>query len=182
MKIDITLNITPKMATDAQGNEKKALVGHLGTHFDVMNQEFPLEYTERQAICFDVTGKDEIGTEDIDISLVKKDMFVIFHTGYIEKERYGTTAYFRQHPQLSLALIGSLLEKGASLIGIDAAGVRRGKEHTPTDQKCAERGTFVIENMAQLEKLPTDRTFAVHTYPMRYEGMTGLPCRIVAEV
>lgn len=30
MKIDITLKITPKMVTDAQGNEKKAFVGHLG--------------------------------------------------------------------------------------------------------------------------------------------------------
>lgn len=39
MLIDITLKITPKMVTDAQGNEKKALVGHLGTHFDVMNKE-----------------------------------------------------------------------------------------------------------------------------------------------
>ena len=29
MKIDITLKITPKMVTDAQGNEKKTLVGHL---------------------------------------------------------------------------------------------------------------------------------------------------------
>ena len=27
MKIDITLKITPKMVTDAQGNEKKALWG-----------------------------------------------------------------------------------------------------------------------------------------------------------
>jgi len=43
MLIDITLKITPKMVSDAQGNEKKALVGHLGTHFDVMNKEFPLE-------------------------------------------------------------------------------------------------------------------------------------------
>ncbi len=31
MKIDITLKITPKTVTDAQVNEKKALVGHLGT-------------------------------------------------------------------------------------------------------------------------------------------------------
>ena len=54
MKIDITLKITPRMVTDAQGNEKKALVGHLGTHFDVMDKEFPLEYTERKAIIFDV--------------------------------------------------------------------------------------------------------------------------------
>ena len=46
MKMDLTIKITPKMVTDAQGNEKKALVGHLGTHFDVMNKEFPLKYTE----------------------------------------------------------------------------------------------------------------------------------------
>ena len=43
------------MVTDAQGNKKKALVGHLGTHFDVMNKEFPLEYTKRRAIVFDVS-------------------------------------------------------------------------------------------------------------------------------
>ncbi len=59
MKIDITLKITPKMMTDAQGNEKKALVGHLGTHFDVMNKEFPLEYTQREGIIFDVSSAEE---------------------------------------------------------------------------------------------------------------------------
>ena len=32
MLIDVTLKITPKMVKDAQGNEKKSLVGHLGTH------------------------------------------------------------------------------------------------------------------------------------------------------
>ena len=41
MLIDITVMITPKMMSDAQGNEKKTLAGHLGTHFDVMNKEFP---------------------------------------------------------------------------------------------------------------------------------------------
>ena len=56
MKMDLTIKITPKMVTDAQGNEKKALVGHLGTHFDVMNKEIPLEYTERKGIVFDVSG------------------------------------------------------------------------------------------------------------------------------
>ncbi len=52
--VDITLKITPKMVTDAQENQKKALVGHLGTHFDVMNQEFPIEFTKRDGIVFDV--------------------------------------------------------------------------------------------------------------------------------
>ena len=47
MLIDITLKITPKMVSDAQGNEKKSLTGHLGTHFDVMNKEFPLKNIKR---------------------------------------------------------------------------------------------------------------------------------------
>lgn len=53
MKIDVTLEITPKMVQDAQGHDKKSLSGHLGTHFDVMNKEFPLEYTQRRGIVFD---------------------------------------------------------------------------------------------------------------------------------
>lgn len=74
MKIDLTLKITPKMVTDAQGNEKKALVGHLGTHFDVMNKEFPLEYTKRNGIAFDVSEvkNREINITDIDMDQVKK--------------------------------------------------------------------------------------------------------------
>ncbi len=78
MKIDITLKITPKMVTDAQGNEKKALVGHLETHFDVMNKEFPLEYTQRNGIVFNVSevkGRD-IDITDVDLDKVESDMFV----------------------------------------------------------------------------------------------------------
>ena len=133
MKMDLTIKITPKMVTDAQGNEKKALVGHLGTHFDVMNKEFPLEYTERKGIVFDVSGiKDrDIDCADIDLQKVKKDMFVSFYTGFIEEEGYGSRKYFTEHPQLSNALLEALLEKKVSIIGVDFAGVRRGKEHTP---------------------------------------------------
>lgn len=80
--------ITPKMVHDAQGNEKKAFVGHLGTHFDVTNKEFPLEYTNREGIAFDVSSvlNRDIDVQDIDLDLVKKDTFVAFHTGFIEKK------------------------------------------------------------------------------------------------
>ena len=118
MLIDITLKITPKMVTDAQGNEKKALVGHLGTHFDVMNKEFPLEYTKRRAIVFDVSdvGDRDIDIDDIVISKVEQNMFVAFYTGFIEKEGYGGKEYFTGHPQLSDKLIDALLDKGVSII------------------------------------------------------------------
>lgn len=184
MLVDITLKITPKMAIDAQGNEKKALVGHLGTHFDVMNKEFPLEYTERKGIVFDVSTIEnrDIEASDIDFNQVEKDMFVCFYSGFIEKEGYGSQIYFAYHPQLSNDLIEKLIASKVSIIGIDFAGVRRGKEHTPTDQHCADNGVFIIENLCNLKFLRDNaKSFIACTYPMNYADMTGLPCRVIAK-
>lgn len=184
MLIDITLKITPKLAKDAQGNECKALVGHLGTHFDVMNKEFPLEYIRRRGVIFDVSYIEnrDIGSEDIDIDRIEKNMFVIFFTGYIEKVGYGSKEYFTEHPQLSDELIERLLDKKISMIGVDFAGVRRGKEHTPKDQYCAEHGVFIVENLCNLKELTTYEAITINTFPMNYADVTGLPCRVIAEI
>lgn len=186
MLIDITLQVTPQMVADAQGNEKKSLAGHLGTHFDVMDKEFPLAFTRLQGIVFDVShveGRD-IAPSDIALERVCDHMFVAFRSGFIEKVGYGADVYFKDHPQLSDALIDLLLDKGISIIGIDFAGVRRGKEHTPKDQYCADKGVFIIENLCNLHPLLAegDGTFIAHTYPMNYTEITGLPCRVVAEI
>ena len=181
MLIDITLPITPNMLAGSQGTENKALVGHLGTHFDVMDKAFPLEYTRREGVCFDVRGIEEIEPEHINLEAVRPDMFVAFCTGFIEDAGYGTKRYFKEHPQLSFVLIDALIEKGVSIIAVDCSGVRRGSEHTPTDQKCAEAGVFVVENLVNLGEI-AGKNFIAHTYPVNYTGMSGLPCRVVAEV
>lgn len=185
MLIDLTLKITPKMVADAQGNEKKALVGHLGTHFDVMNKEFPLEYMERNAVVFDVSqiANRDIEITDIDLEKVTPLMFIAFYSGFVENEGYGSHTYFTEHPQLSNALIEALVEKGISILGIDFAGVRRGKEHTPTDQFCAERGIFIVENLCNLsEVLKHGQRFLAYTSPMNFTELTGLPCRVIAKL
>ncbi|MBP6491717.1 MAG: cyclase family protein [Clostridia bacterium] len=187
MFIDLTLRITPKMVSDAQGNEKKALVGHLGTHFDVMDREFPLEYVERKGIVFDVSqiSDRDICETDINPDKVEANMFVAFYSGFIESQGYGGKEYFSAHPQLSTELIHALVNKNISIIGVDFAGVRRGAEHTPMDQYCADRGVFVIENLCNLSDLlagQKDNVFIANTYPVNYAEMTGLPCRVVAKV
>lgn len=187
MYIDITTKITPKTIKEAQGNEIKAFSGHLGTHFDVMNKEFPLEYLKKTAIIFDVSNvrEKEISTNDIELDLIQEKMFVIFHTGFIETEGYGTEKYFKEHPQLSNELIDVLLSKRISMIGIDFAGIRRGKEHTAKDQYCADRGVFIIENLCNLEEALRNKMYikmTAYTFPVNYMEMTGLPCRVVLEV
>jgi kynurenine formamidase len=187
MLIDITLNVTPKMLANENNSKNKSreLMGHTGTHFDVMNKAFPSEYAERRGIVFDVshvTDRD-IEPSDIDLGKVEKDMFVAFCSGYIEKEEYGSPEYFKNHPQLSDALIAALVGKGISIIGLDFAGVRRGKEHTPKDQWCADRGVFIIENLCNLKALVEGGApFTVATYPMSLTGVTGLPCRVIAKI
>ena len=185
MMIDITLPVTTEMLGTAWGNTAKSLVGHLGTHFDVMNKDFPLEYTERKAIVFDVSSVRgrEITASDVDLTLVEEEMFVAFYTGYIEEVAYGTPTYFKEHPQLSNEVIDALLEKRISVIGVDCAGIRRGKEHVPADQRCADRGVFVIENLWNLKTvLVCGKSFTARTYPMRILGITGLPCRVIAQI
>ena len=185
MLIDITLKVTPEMVKNAPGNETQTLTGHLGTHFDVMNKEFPLEYTNRPGVVFDVRHirERDIDRDDIAMEQVQPGMFVAFYTGYIEEVAYGCREYFGWHPQLADELIDALLEKGVSIIGIDCSGIRRGAQHIPADQRCADKGTFVVENLCELDKvLAGGEQFTAHTYPMPYIYLTGLPCRVIAEV
>lgn len=185
MMIDITLKVTPQMITDAQGNEKKALTGHLGTHFDGMDKEFPLDLTELEGIVFDISGIQgrDIEIGDIDPERIRGAKFIAFYSGFLERVGYGSETYFAAHPQLSNELIDRLLQEGARIIGIDFAGVRRGREHTPKDQYCADRGTFIVENLCNLKPVvEAGGRFLACTYPMNFSGMTGLPCRVVARV
>lgn len=186
MKIDLTYPITKEVLGITQTNLSKSFSGHFGTHFDVMNKQFPLEYTQRQAIVFDISKFDiehEIQLEDIDLSCIQKDMFVIFYSGFINKYEYGTTQYFKGHPQLSFELINTLINKHISLIGIDFAGVRRGKDHVPCDQLCAEHNIFIIENLYNLnELLSITNQCMMNIYPLNLIGFSGLPCRVIAQI
>ena len=155
MLIDLTLKIKKEMVKIATENEMKVLFGHIGTHFDVMNKTFPLNYTRRKGIVFDISDIQdrEIDISDIQLDDVKKDMCVLFFSGFIEKEGYGKPGYFHNHPQLSNNPIKELVNKEISIIGIDFAGVRRGIEHVKADQYCADNNVFVVENLCNIKKL-----------------------------
>lgn len=185
--IDLSVHVTEDMVKDAFVNEKMVSFGHLGTHFDCMHKEFPWDFTKKEGIVLDVSA---IADKDIEpgealLREVGQDDFVIFSTGYIDRVPYASREYFKEHPQLSYSCIQALLDKQVSMIGIDCAGIRRGGEHTPTDQRCADRGVFVVENLCNLEKLLAGKQAVrctVYTFPLNFGGMSGLPARVAAEL
>lgn len=185
MLLDLTMKVTPQLWEEAKHLPKKELEGHLCTHFDAMDKEFPLEYTKRAGVLFDVRAVTdrEIDVCDVDLSLVEKDTFVAFLSGYSTRVPYGSRTYFSESPQLSHALIEALVARGVSVIGLDFGGIRRGAEHIPADQYCADHGVFVVENLVDLEVLAEKRAaFCVHTYPLRLADISGHPCRVIAEI
>ena len=187
MFIDLSVPVSASMREQTLAREPLAAFGHLGTHFDVMNKPFPLSFLERPGIAFDVSGAGgrDIAPADLDLSLVQPGMFIALHTGFSETAEYGSPPYFTSHPQLSPRLIDDLVARQISILGIDCAGVRRGPEHTPTDQYCADHGVFIVENLCHLRNLldgHRHRLFTAHTYPVHFLDMTGLPCRVAAEI
>ena len=183
MLFDLTVPLTQSRAAQAQQQEKKALVGHLGTHFDCMGKPFPLSLSQLPAVMFDVSHLDkdtEIDLCHADLSGLPAGGAAVFFSGHAERYRYGTPQYMHGHPQLSAALIDALLDAGCRIIAIDFAGVRRSAEHTPTDARCAERGCFIVENLCGVGQLLGEEQFTLCTYPMRYENLSGLPCRVIA--
>lgn len=183
MLIDITLRVTPKLAEDVQKHDIRLQAGHLGTHFDGMDREFPLEYARRRGYVFDVRpirGR-EITSADVDLTKAGRDMFVGFCTGFLEEVGYGSEAYYARQPVLSTELMEALLERGVSIVGIDFPGVRSGEEHTPMDRHCADRGTFIVENLCGLERVAGREGITVYTFPVNWAGVTGLPCRVLCE-
>ncbi len=89
-----------------------------------MDKEFPLRYTKREGLVFDVSGlsNQEIDVSDIDMNLISAEMFIAFYTGYIEKELYGTKSYFTSHPQLSNDLIDIFRSINCSIKSFDNCG------------------------------------------------------------
>lgn len=184
--VDLTIEVNKGLLQEALGNEKMVSFGHQGTHFDSMDKVFPVDYAIRQAVVFDVSAvsNGEITIENVDISLIQEGMFVAFCTGFIEEIGYGSKEYFTNHPYLSWELIDFLLEKKVAIIGVDFAGVRRGKEHTPTDQKCADKGVFIVENLCNLANIlqkQSSAQFTAYTFPIKFSGLTGLPCRVLGQ-
>lgn len=184
--IDLTLQVkkTNRVYKMAEAQLKKDIVmGHVGTHFDIYGDiQVPLDYMQTRGILFDVSHIQdrEITCDDIDLDYVKPGDFVLIRTGAIERHPYGSGLYFSEGPNLSWELIQELAMEGVKFVGIDAADLRKGKEHAEADKIFLSRGTFVVENLTNLDKIRPQEVCKVLTMWHEDPEATGVKCRVVA--
>lgn len=185
MYVDLTSLIPQNSAllqwAFAQDNPHVAM-GHVGTHLDTYEKRpIPLEYFKSRGVLFDVRGIPEVFVEDVDLSRICPGDFVLFRTGRMEEHAYGDEAYFESHPQLSHALIDALVGSGIRFVGVDCPGIRQGREHEAADRLCERNGIYVIENLDNLCQIGEGR-LTVYAMWLDDARMTGLRCRVIAEV
>lgn len=185
MFLDLTTKVSrdnPLLTWAKSQNHPRIAMGHVGTHLDTYEKRpIPLTYFKSRGVLFDVRGISEVKSVDIDLAVVRKADFVLFRTGQIERIAYGDSAYFSDAPQLSHELIEALLDKGIHFIGVDCAGIRHHEEHERADRACEKAGVYVIENLCNLEQVGSGN-FVVYAMWLEEEALTGLPCRVIAEL
>jgi kynurenine formamidase len=165
------------------------LVANTGTYVDspfhrfahgVDLAEIPLEsLADLPAVVVRVTGASERAIDDdpfLPFDLKKKA--VLIHTGWASWWR--TPQYFENHPYLTAAAAGLLVEKGATLVGIDSYNIdSTGTGERPAHTTLLAAGIPIVEHLRGLEQLPTEgaRFTAV---PVKVKRMGTFPVRAYA--
>lgn len=154
---------------------------NMGTHIDVMGigVEIPLDRLIGKGIKYDVSHITERPVEitDIDLSLITGGEFIFFQTNW---DKYLLEEKYNNHPEISLDLVKELIKLNVNMIGIDALGIGKGKNHGVIDVLLGKEKKYAIENLCNLDKIPKTG-FKVYCLPTKIEGLDALPTRIVVE-
>jgi kynurenine formamidase len=87
-----------------------------------------------------------------------------------------------QFPGIGEAAARLLVERKIDLVGIDTASMDHGPtKDFPSHRVFGEANIPGLENLANLEKLPARGAF-LQALPMKIDGGTGGPCRVIAWV
>lgn len=182
MLIDLSLEIDQSNIPD---DSPFRAMGHVGTHFDVMDKAFPLDSFRTRGQVVDIS---HIRDREVEISDLPEDIaeggIIILHTGYMDEIGYDGKGYNQRSAELSDAAMAHITDRKVKLIGVDAAGIQKPKKHVAADQFCADRNIFVIENLRNVRDLLGHPAggLTIYTSPMSYIGLSGLPCRVLAEL
>jgi len=165
------------------------MVGNTGTYVDVPFHRFPrgddlalfpldrLVDLPGVVIRHDISGGPRIGIADLAGTGVR-DRAVLIHTGW--SNRWGTEAYFGDHPWLSEEAASWLVSEGATLVGIDSLNIdSRSDPRRPVHTTLLGAGIAIVEHLAGLDQL-IGREFRLFVAPAKVRGMGSFPVRVFA--
>lgn len=170
------------------------MVSHIGTHIEVPYHILPdgLDLAGMPAEQFcgeglmldfsDIQERREITRERVQREAekaggIRSSDIVLCNLGY--SGRYGQEAY-GESPYFSEAAIRWLADQEIKMLGVDAGGVEIPQSEAHVNHTTLfERNISLLENVANLERLPRTR-FYVTAFPYPIAGVEAFPVRVVA--
>lgn len=179
MKLNLTNIEMPEKLREWAEKQDEHQARHIGTHIDVYNySDLDLSLKLCRGVVVDVRDLDIIDCERVEKIEVRKGDFIIFRTGFMEKFGYGTKEYLnlKSAPFLTDEAVDYLIDRGVKFIGIDLHGIQHGRDHRKIDEYTESKGTYVIENMTNLDKI--SNIIQLKLEWDQKEGATAIPVEI----
>jgi arylformamidase len=101
---------------------------------------------------------------------------IIIRTGW--DAAFPDDRYFTDYPGLPPDACGYLADRGVACLALDMPSVY-GPDYLPTHHRLLRAEVLIVEGLAHLEKLESERVFFV-ALPLRIRGRDGSPCRAIA--
>jgi len=131
------------------------------------------------AVCLDRVGQAAIDLDDADLDGFAGQA-VLVRTGHAR--RWGTDAYFRDHPHLTADAAIALVDAGVACVGIDSLNIDStvGGDR-PVHTTLLRAGIPIVEHLTGLDRLPSDG-FRFTAVPPKIEGCGTFTVRAFAAV
>ena len=170
---------------------------HAGTHIDSplhFNPEgtgidkMPLDLMVGNAVMQDYSFKktgESITAAEVEENLKKinvspRDLkYILFRTG--AAEYYDTDEYLSKYLEVRKDAVEWMLDQGILVFGVDASTCDHAKDRA-THMLMRKRVCYHMENLANLDKLPRDRTFTFVCTPLMMLNSSASPVRALALV
>lgn len=131
------------------------------------------------AVCLDRRGKRTIDLSDEELVGLAGHA-VLIHTGHAS--RWGTDAYFVDHPHLSERAASALVRAAVACVGIDSLNIdSTDGGDRPVHTALLGSDIPIIEHLVNLEQLPSDG-FTFTAVPPKIEGAGTFTVRAFASV
>lgn len=143
--------------------------------------ELPLEsLADLHAVVVRAAGRGRAIDADAFAGIDVRGKAVLVHTGHAG--RWGTGAYFEEHPFLTRAAAEHLRDSGARLVGIDSLNIDDTGDGTrPVHTVLLGAEIPVCEHLRGLELVP-DHGFRLYAVPVKVKAFGTFPVRAFAAV
>ena len=165
---------------------------HLGTHIDAASHYLPRGKTISQypperfllpGIVVPLLGRnddEQIGPDAFveHLAALPTGGAVLIHTGW---DQYWKSGRYLHHPYLLREAAQFLVDKGVSIVGIDALNVDFTAQGTDSAHAVLlGNDVLIVENLARLSQLSPGVVYQFSLLPLALSGLDGSPIRAVA--